>query len=184
VRYVYSRGQLQGQLITPQQGVIDCYDNDDFVRAQMHPTSGLVQAAQSRSTGAPQPVTATFLAWNRIRVRAAASFPAVVRHDERTDIVLNQAYHRLWRSPSCDLAADRRGNMVVSCDRAELLRHPIDLEFYDPLSVRGARVSLAAWSVWFGAMLTFLRRYSIRTGAAPACARPYSAYLRPPGTDQ
>jgi hypothetical protein len=63
-------------------------------------------------------------------------------------------------------------------------RHPIDLEFHDPLSVRGARVSLAAWSVWLGAMLAFLRRYSVRSGAAPACARPYSAYLRPPGTDQ
>jgi len=184
VRYVYCRGRLQGQLITPWQGVIDCYDNDDFARAQMHPTSSLVQAAHSRSSGVPQQVTAAFLSWNRIRVTAAASGPAANGSDTRVDILLNQAYNRLWRSRSCDTSADRRGDMLVSCDRAELSRHPIDLEFSDPLSTRGARMSLAAWSIWLSAMLAFASRYSIPVDAESACARPYSAYLRPPGTDQ
>lgn len=184
VRYVYCRGQLQGKLITPRQGVIDCYDNDDFARAEMHPTSDLVQAAQSRSTGVPRQVTAAFLSWNRIRLTAAAPSPAPAGSDARIDVVLNQAYHRLWRSESCDTAADRRGNMIVSCDRTELLRHPVDLEFSDPLSVGGARTSLAAWSMWVVAVLALSMRYSIRVGAASAGARPYSAYLRPPGTDQ
>jgi hypothetical protein len=169
IRYVYCRHQPQGALITPQQGVIDCYDDDDFTRADMRPGPDLVQAARDQTTDEPEVLTAKFMTWDNIRIRSAS--PPVDRTNEpsRVDVVLNQAYNKHWHSTDCNIAADAHGNMVASCDRGAILRHPLDLEFYDPVSALGARVSIEAWSGWLTAVLALLifgsaRRASLRGG--------------------
>jgi len=154
IRYVYDGvHQLQGSLIAPRQGVINCYDNDDFTHARMRAGSALVQAAsvEGGTKSAPS-VMARFTDWNHIRL---SSMSPTLRTDagSRVSIVLNQAYHRYWKSDECALAPAASGNLVATCDVAALARHPLDLRFHDALSALGARVSLAAWPVWLGSMI-------------------------------
>jgi hypothetical protein len=155
VDYVYGHKKLQGALVTPQRGVIDCYDNDDFLRADMHPGAALVQKALGQRAGEPEPVTAEFVTWDHIRIATVAPL-AGPGAGSRIRISLNQAWHRFWRSSDCDVAPDARGNLVATCDRGVLMRGPLDLEFHDPISALGARVSIGAWSAWITAMLALL----------------------------
>jgi hypothetical protein len=161
VRYVEARHELQGTLIGPRCGVIDCYDNDDFTRADMRPGSTLVQSIRMARAGTPASVTAQFSDWNHIRISSCS--PAQATADGAHEvIVLNQAYHRLWRSDECAIASTARGNMVATCDVAALARHPLELRFHDPMSALGARVSLAAWPAWLGTMLALLTLGAVR----------------------
>jgi hypothetical protein len=149
IRYVTAGHELQGSLIGPRQGVVDCYDNDDFTRADMRTDSTLAQS------DAPPSATAQFSDWNHIRISSAAPvLPA--GHGARASIVLNQAYHKHWSSNECAITAGARGNMVATCDTAALARHPLELRFHDAVSTLGARVSLAAWPAWLGTMLALL----------------------------
>jgi hypothetical protein len=149
VQYVHHGKQLQGTFITPREGVVDCYDNDDFVHADMRPGSQLVQTATERATGVAQNVTARFETWNLIQITAASrahwrNAPA------RLQIVLNQSYHRFWHSDDCRISAGARGNLVADCERARLDHGSVELRFHDPLSALGARVSAIAWCAWGG----------------------------------
>ena len=83
------------------------------------------------------------MTWNRIRIltpRAATAAGAT----GMLHIVLNQAYHTGWRSPSCTLARGDQDNLVANCPARTLQAGPIDLVFSDPLSELGAQVSVRA----------------------------------------
>jgi len=154
VRYVYGRRQLQGTLIAPRQGVIDCYDNDDFTHARMRAGPGLVQSISVDNPRQPPALTAHFADWDHIRIDAAS--PPHGDYGSRVVIAFNQAYHRFWKSSDCAVLPASSGNMVAVCDGAALARHPLDIRFHDALSTLGARVSLATWGAWLGAMLVLL----------------------------
>src|SRR5207245_3240484 len=65
IRYVVRGTHMQGELITPTRGVLDCYDMDDFVHAEMAPGSTLIKAAQTNS-GATMPAgsfSGQFVTW-------------------------------------------------------------------------------------------------------------------------
>jgi hypothetical protein len=160
ITYVVSQRRLQGSLMTPTTAVQDCYDQDDFVRADVAPGSNLVQSVAAG--GASGAVSAAFLSWNRIRVtphaaipmasararRAAASDQGAPANQGALQIVLNQAWHPYWRSPSCQVAETSRGNLALNCSVASLAQGPVDLEFYDPVSARGAQLSRISWLFW------------------------------------
>lgn len=155
IRYVTARRELQGELIGPRQGVVDCYDNDDFTRARMLPGSSLVQSVRVAGSNVPATLAARFADWNHIRISAAS--PACVgARGASSVIVLNQAYHRLWRSNDCTLAPSADGNMVATCDNDALARHPLEIRFHDSMSTLGAHVSLAAWPAWLGTVLALV----------------------------
>ncbi len=154
ITYVVSHRQLQGSLMTPTTAVQDCYDQDDFVRADVAPGSSLVRSVDA--TGAAGVISATFLSWNRIRVTPHGAIPAAGARAVQaaaTDapalqIILNQAWHPYWRSSACQVAKTDRGNLALNCSRSALAQGPIDLEFYDPVSARGAQLSRISWMVW------------------------------------
>jgi hypothetical protein len=181
IRYVYGQRQLQGTLIAPREGVIDCYDNDDFTHARMRAGSQLVQSISVDAPRRPPALTAQFADWNHIRIDAAS--PAYGDYRSRVIIVFNQAYHRFWTSSDCSVLPASSGNMVAICDAAALARHPLEIRFDDAESALGARVSLATWAAWLGAMLA-LFLFSSNRGSAlrarqVAALDPHSAASRP-----
>jgi hypothetical protein len=177
IRYVTARHELQGSLIGPRQGVVNCYDNDDFTRADMRTGSALVQAARVTPSDTPANATAQFADWNHIRIASAfGASPGAA--GARASIVLNQAYHRRWSSNACTIASSAHGNMVATCDVAALARHPLELRFHDPVSALGARVSLAAWPAWLGTMLALLSFSALSDTTRVPHADPMSARHR------
>ena len=156
ITYVVRHRQLQGSLMTPTTAVQDCYDQDDFIRADVAPGSNLVQSV------APGVVSAAFLSWNRIRVTPQGAIPqpstsaahgasatrTVATAPRSLQIILNQAWHPYWRSSACQVAETDRGNLALECSQPSLPQNPIDLEFYDPVSARGAQVSRVSWICW------------------------------------
>jgi hypothetical protein len=171
--------RLQGELISPVRAVVNCYDMDDFTRADVRAGTHLIKDvridAPSRSSNLP--LEAGFMTWNRIRILASPAAAAVVDAEDRdpmVHIMLNQAYNARWSSPDCTLARGDRGNLVANCPARDIQARPVDLVFFDPVSELGMRVSLRA-SIVLGAALAVLGLISLipkrRDLAAPSAAR-------------
>ena len=166
----------QGEFITPTQAVVNCYDRDDFTRADVRPGDQLIKDVTM--DGARRPVRAHldagFLTWNHIRIQprtGARAVPVANSADRILHIELNQAYHAGWSSGSCRLTSGPKGNLVANCPGAETQSGPVDLTFFDPISDLGTRVSLRAFAALclavplLGLMSLVPRRRAI---AAPA----------------
>jgi len=146
--------QQQGEVISPIQGVRNCYDMDDFLRAAIPPghtlISGLMQGGQPVQQ-APG-VEAKFRGWSHIHL----AVPCAISGDQasclpaasRTQLVLQQAYHSSWRAAGCNTLADAGGHLALDCATSVLRKGFLDVHFYDVVSERAAEVSLAAWECW------------------------------------
>jgi hypothetical protein len=171
VTYVATpRHGVQGQFITPIRGVVNCYDLDDFLHADISAGTPLLRArlADGHSNGG---ASAAFVNWSRIEFHAgSAAEPAWA--PRRVKWVLNQAYHKHWHMPGCNVQSSARGNIIVDCPVA-VAHHPSALTFFDPLSGLATRVSLIGWSVWWSLMTVAfstywaLRRLFRRTDCLP-----------------
>ena len=146
---------FQGAFVTPTRGVVDCYDLDDFARAEVGTGSQLIR--QIRRDGKPEQPTAgasaEFATWDRIRLRAgAAALSGTAAGPTHVQWILNQAYHPNWRLPGCATYRSDRGNLAVDCPTNLLSGGPVTLTFFDALSERAASVSVAAWGLWLATL--------------------------------
>jgi len=155
-------GYLQGQILTPTRGVCDCYDMDDFTRAQNGPGSTLI--AQVMVNGkdlisAPS-FDAQFVTWSHIRLHggcATGSEPAcALSPSTRVQFTLSQAYHQGWRASGCTTSASAHGNLILDCSAENLRAASVEVVFDDPSSDWGARISLTLWAAWLNAMAFLL----------------------------
>jgi hypothetical protein len=149
IDYVTCGKRDQGELLTPVRGVVDCYDLDDFVRPAMETGARLVRSVRrgSAPAGDALRLRGEFVSWSRIRLVPVAEQPIGATGDRHAivRVVLNQAYHPLWSVGSgASLEPGEQGNLTVSCSLDRLIRAPLELEFRDPVSDAGARVSAAA----------------------------------------
>jgi len=159
INYVPLHQGFQGRLIRPTQGVINCYDGDDFIHASVSPGSTLVKSVSGDDEQGRlrEQISARFLSWSRIQLRLHNRFLAVPTSyvpleagtaPDHLLITLNQAYHPQWRAPECTIRRSEQGNMVVDCPYAALKSTPVSLEFRDAMSARGVEVSRVAWIWW------------------------------------
>ncbi len=161
IDYVACGQRDQGELITPVRGVVDCYDLDDFIRPPMEPGARLVRSVLrgAKPIGDAARLRGEFLTWNRIRILAEVSAPLCSPPDCRAivQVVLNQAYHPLWSvGAGASLLSGEQGNLTILCSLDRLQRGPLELEFRDPVSDAGARVSAVAWRFFAAACLALL----------------------------
>jgi len=135
---------MQGEVISPLRAVTNCYDMDNFTRAEVNNGTNLIKQVHTDST-TDVSLDGGFMTWNRIRLlTTAARKEALPEPGSMLHIELNQAYHTGWRSTSCRLERGAKDNLVASCPVEELAAGPVDLVFSDPVSELGARVSLKA----------------------------------------
>lgn len=149
--------RTQGEVIGPTRGVCDCYDMDDFVRAQTGPGPDLVlQVTQDADPVArPWSLNGGFASWSRIRLSAGCetnNTAVCTAPDSATiRIVLKQAYHSNWRAAGCETHASPRGNLTLDCPAPRLRALPVELTFRDVVSDAAAQVSILAWQIWLWA---------------------------------
>jgi hypothetical protein len=140
IRYVRCSSQnYQGEFITPTQGVINCYDNDDFLRVQFAPDAPLVKSINYDNAPMQAAADARFMSWNRIRIELGPESPAAP-----FTVVLNQAYNAHWSSPQCTVRMEGKVFLAARCTAAR----EIELVFDDQLSTRAVQVSLMSWRIW------------------------------------
>ena len=145
---------LQGQVIAPTRGVSNCYDMDDFIRADTGPGKNLVMRVMQewKRSDAATDVRARFSTWSHIRL--AADCPSgndsscTVSPAGRMQVVLRQAYHPFWSAPGCDIYSSAHGNLIVDCPISRMREGPVELDFRDSTSDFGARISTTAWKSW------------------------------------
>jgi hypothetical protein len=155
--------RLQGQVIAPTRGVSDCYDMDDFIRAETGSGSRLVMRVMQEgkpSTAAPL-IHARFATWSHIRLAVDCPVSGTdpfcaASPSGRMQMVLRQAYHPLWRAPGCDTYAGRRGNLIVDCPAAQVRGGAIELKFRDATSDYAAHISTTSWKSWLVAVASML----------------------------
>jgi len=150
-------GSLQGEWITPRQGVCNCYDMDDFIRAPVVPGNQMIVAestdssvsrnsTQSKSVDSPMStLTAGFRSWNELYVRKKNTKPTANDDEEMLTITLNQAWNRYWRAPGCKILRGENDLLTIQCSEANLSKG-INVYFDDELSTVAATVSQRAWS--------------------------------------
>ncbi len=146
VTQVLKGERLQGEIITPTRGVLDCYDHDDFIRARIDAGAPL---AQAQGAELPKGVAAGFSTWNDIFVRWSPSTLAVERDGAgRGRLTINQAWHSGWHSDVCVTERDARNRLVLDCTVGEMESRAARLHFEDHFSSLGSYVSRIAWCVW------------------------------------
>jgi hypothetical protein len=146
--------RLQGEVVTPTRGVCDCYDMDDFVRAETGPGRNLVLSVRQRgkqATGLPA-LRGVFASWSRISLHADCesgdSAACNANSRGRVQIVLKQAYHSNWLAEGCSTRATPSGNLLLDCPAGRLADASIELVFHDEISEVAARVSILMWKTW------------------------------------
>jgi hypothetical protein len=156
---------MQGEVIAPTRGVSDCYDMDDFTRAETGSGSHLVMRVMQewKPSNAATAVHARFSTWSHIRLAVdcplSGTEPSCLTSPaERLQVVLRQAYHPLWNAPGCDTSASTRGNLIVDCPASRLREGAIELDFRDATSDFAARISTTSWKSWLlaTALMTLL----------------------------
>jgi len=154
---------LQGQVIAPTRGVSNCYDMDDFIRAETGSGNDLVMRVmqEGKPSHAPTPIHARFSTWSHIRLAADcpssgedSSCPA--SPTARMQVVLRQAYHPFWNAPGCDTYSSRHGNLIVDCPASRMRAGTIELDFRDATSDVAARISTTTWKSWLLATATIM----------------------------
>jgi hypothetical protein len=155
IDYVAIAGtRLQGGVVSPARGVCDCYDMDDFVRAETGPGSDLIMGVMRDGTSASRPpaLRAVFSSWSQIELHADCESYGASSCDfapaTRLQIILKQAYHANWQADGCLTQVSPRGNLTLDCPAARLLTSPIELVFRDATSDWAARISLLMWKTW------------------------------------
>jgi hypothetical protein len=158
---------LQGQVIAPTRGVSNCYDMDDFIRAETGPGNRLVMRVMQewKPANAPTPVHARFSTWSHIRLAfdcpSSGNDPACVTSPAgRMQVVLRQAYHPLWNAPGCNTYASMRGNLIVDCPASRVREGAIELDFRDATSDFAAHISTTAWKSWLLAAASMMVLWS------------------------
>jgi hypothetical protein len=146
---------LQGQVIAPTHGVSDCYDMDDFIRAETGSGKNLVMRVMQERTSSSGATTvhARFSTWSHIRLAVDCPLSGdgsscVTSPAGRMQVVLRQAYHPLWNAPGCDTYASMRGNLIVDCPASRVREGAIELDFRDATSDMAAHISTTAWKAW------------------------------------
>lgn len=154
---------LQGQVIAPTRGVSDCYDMDDFIRAETGSGNNLVMRVMQewKPSNAATAVHARFSTWSHIRLAvdcpsSGADPSCATSPAGRMQVVLRQAYHPLWNAAGCDTYASMRGNLIVDCPSSRVREGAIELDFRDATSDLAARISMTAWKSWFLAAVSMM----------------------------
>jgi hypothetical protein len=174
----------QGEFISPVRAVSDCYDMDDFQRADIEAGASLVTTADAPAPSAVATVwRARFSSWSSIQLQLDCPLANPGADCEQADLpttrfIFQQAYHSLWYAPGCTTAPDPQGHLTLECPHSELRRGLIELRFFNALSKSAARVSTRAWTGWLVLAFTFSvlavskREWArrLRFGAPPATA--------------
>ncbi len=173
---------LQGQVMAPTRGVSNCYDMDDFIRAETGSGKNLVMRVMQewKPSHAATPIRARFSTWSHIRLAADcpssgedSSCPA--SPTARMQVVLRQAYHPLWNAPGCDTYSSTHGNLIVDCPASRVREGAIELDFRDATSDFAARISTTTWKSWLLATATMMLLWfaiGMRVAAAPEVVVP------------
>src|SRR5262249_1518415 len=107
-------GWSQAASILPDQGLIDAYNNQDYIRGQIDPGARLVRLARC-GADALQAVTQSWNGWSEIVLGLPSDRgPAT--------IVLNQNYHPLWRSSGGRVTESRMGDLKLELPPGPLPR--------------------------------------------------------------
>jgi hypothetical protein len=164
VPLVLKGDRLQGELITPVRGVLDCYDHDDFIRAGIEPGSPLVQGLGSATT--------RFNTWSQIALDWRPGPSAVAASAAGGGrLIVNQAWHPDWRANVCVTRRDERNRLALDCSADELESGSARLYFEDRVSSLGASVSQRAWAIWLlltGPLLAISARLRFAPSASSA----------------
>lgn len=187
IEYVVTdSGKAQGEFITPTRAVLNCYNDDEFIRADGAPGKQLVRAIFSswQEIKESLQVHASFTNWNRIELRGTSKAFATLKpeigarrikaEDDRLQLVLNQAYHPLWQARGCTTLQASSGNLVLECPRSQLEHGKVELTFHNALSSMAARISMRAWRAWLFAAGLLLIVVSVRRQTATRVAVPES----------
>ena len=153
IDYVVAAARFQGEVVSPTSGVCDCYDMDDFVRAETGPGRNLVlQVMQHGKPLNGLAIHTVFSSWSRILLSAACESKEAssCQFDPagRIQITLKQAHHSDWRAAGCAVQKTDHGNLLLDCPAARLFDSPVELSFRDPLSDWAAGISIFMWKTW------------------------------------
>jgi hypothetical protein len=157
IEYVFAERKHQGQFITPTRGVIDCYNEDDFIKANIDPGTQLVRQQLRDEVAIPVQASthAAFVTWSHIRLSLDDSSPALatsqLNGDAHLQLILNQAFHPLWQADGCKVDRSAGNNLSVDCSLARWRSGSVDVFFNDSLSTQAANISVSAWQLWLWA---------------------------------
>jgi hypothetical protein len=145
--------------LKPTVGVIQAYNDHDYLRGAIAPGGELVRESTAAGGGA-LPARAEWDGWNSILVTLpAGGGPGT--------ILFNQNFHPGWTSSRGVATRDRRGNLALRLSTPLPHGAAVTLRFQDGWSVPGKEVSRAsAWALLAAAAVLAAAEMAVRRRAA------------------
>jgi len=120
--------------MTPTRGLIEAYNNHDYLHGSIAPGSELVRQTRWAPADTPIVAGAEWDDWNKIVVTLPdGGGPGAV--------IFNQNFHPRWRSSAGAVTHTRRGNLALRLERLLPPGTTIVLRFRDEWSLLGKRIS-------------------------------------------
>jgi hypothetical protein len=176
IEYVIAAPDRQGQHIAPTRGVVDCYNEDDFIKADMAAGTQLVKqtVVDGQVLPAQASIQSGFVTWSHIRLRLNSASPlatSTTNESVHLQLILNQAFHPLWQADGCTVGRSASDNLTVDCAISRWRAGPVELQFNDVLSTHAAIISTTVWRWWLGAIAALiLLSYAARQGHTSSSA--------------
>lgn len=154
----------QAQHILPDRGVLEAYNDHEYIRGAIAPGSELVR--QTRWTRGDTPLTALAVweGWNKIIVTLPdGGGPGAV--------IFNQNFHPGWRSSAAAVTRNRRGNLALRLARPVASGTTVTLRFRDEYSILGKKISRVSAYVFLATavlLLAFAAADWRRAGTKPS----------------
>lgn len=139
IRYVHGPRLSQAAELSPETGLLEAYNEHEFIQGKIRQGSEIVVSAASRE-GRLVLIAGGWVGWDRIRLEFPSGAPA------GTEILLNQNFHPRWLFSGGLAERDSNGNLRALLAKAVPAGSVLELTFRDPSSVLGARVS--RWSAF------------------------------------
>ncbi len=156
----------QALTLKPDAGLIQAYNDHDYLRGSIMPGAELIRNATTADGGA-LPALAEWDGWNAIVLTLpAGGGPGT--------ILFNQNFHPRWTSSAGVVTRNGSGNLALRLTAPMPAGAAITLRFHDGWSVLGKEVSrISAWALLaassvLGALELAARRRSRRAAAHPA----------------
>lgn len=161
IENIHGPAGSQAAQLRPATDLMEAYNAHDFIQGAIAAGPALVLQARQED-GSALPAAARWNGWSQIRLDLpSGASPGAV-------IVFNQNSHPRWTATRGAATRNRQGNLCLRLTGAEPPGARLTLDFRDPSSILGARVSeLSALLIALAASLLFLSGAPPRKTKAP-----------------
>jgi hypothetical protein len=149
--------------LAPNTGIINCYQNVEYIQGPIKQGNSMIMSIWGNLPDRSllkESISSRWLTFSRIAIHPQFDVEALGDTREIV-IVFNQNYHRHWSASHGYIEKIRSGNLALRLKGEELSESEIILQFEDPYSSLGLRITKTSLWAWLALEVILLIVYYV-----------------------